>query len=92
MGARSSVFYLPTRCVHLTRQKNNTRQGTGRADCFFLTKARGIFSFVAFVPDSVLQKESEDQSYLKAKWDEKGSSKDLVQMYQVCKSLFLSRL
>jgi hypothetical protein len=45
--------------------------------------AKGIFSFVAFVPDHVLRTESGDQSYVDAKWDEAASVTALRELYKV---------
>lgn len=45
--------------------------------------AKGIFSFVAFVPDAELRAGSGEKTYVDAKWDEAGSVTALRTMYKV---------
>jgi len=48
-----------------------------------LLPARGIFSFVAFLPDEVLQSESTDKTYQTVSWDDHGPLEDLREFYKV---------
>lgn len=78
VGSRPRVLYVSARFV----ARRPRRQGRCPTDGPRFPAAKGIFSFVAFIPDELLKAESEDQSYATAKWDESGSTKDLVGFYR----------